>query len=192
MSSFFFIEHGRLLIILKIRQLKQKKAEFGWISIYWRAGKVWSWIRPTADRLVFLARQLYSRVATLPGCFSSLNPRPIFFVIFFLGAQLFFICCFSNSIIFYRTGLPLVSPAILEPMGLPTDFKLLPKVNRPFCSNLSKDWNDINWWELPLRFCLVSLFNSSVCQYLEEVGYVSHALGSWGLGFCHPDYLPTK
>ena len=28
----------------------------------------------------------------------------------------------------YRTGLPLVSPATLEPMGLPTDFKLLPKV----------------------------------------------------------------
>jgi len=29
-------------------------------------------------------------------------------------------------------------------------------------------------------------------KYLGEVGYVSHALGSWGLGFCHPDYLPTK
>ena len=31
-------------------------------------------------------------------------------------------------LIFYRTGLPLVSPATLEPMGLPTNFKLLPKV----------------------------------------------------------------
>ena len=93
---------------------------------------------------MFLARQLYSRVATLPGCFSSLNPRPIFVAIFFLGTQLFFICCFSNSIIFYRTGLPLVSPAILEPMGLPTDFKLLPKVKGPVCSKLSKDWNVMN------------------------------------------------
>ena len=36
---------------------------------------------------------------------------------------------FTPISIFYRTGLPLVSPATLEPMGLPTDFKLLPKVD---------------------------------------------------------------
>ena len=136
------------------------------------------------------------KAALLTGRYSSRlfllsQPKTYLFCHFFPRSTAFFICCHSNSIIFYRTGLPLVSPAILEPMGLPTDFKLLPKVNRPVCSNLSKDWNDINWWDL-LRFCLLSLFISSVCQYLEEVGYVSHALGSWGLGFCHPDYLPTK
>jgi arylsulfatase A-like enzyme len=54
-----------------------------------------------------------------------------------------------------RTGYQFVGPANMEPVGLPTNLKLLP-------------------------------------EYLAELGYTSHALGKWGLGFCHQDYLPTR
>ena len=41
----------------------------------------------------------------------------------------------------------------LEPVGIPTKFKILP-------------------------------------EYLKDLGYATHGLGKWHLGFCHPDYLP--
>ena len=89
------------------------------------------------------------KAALLTGRYSSRlfllsQPKTSLFCHFFPRSTAFLYLLFFQLYHFYRTGLPLVSPAILEPMGLPTDFKLLPKVNRPFCSNLSKDWNDIN------------------------------------------------
>ena len=176
------------MIILKICQLKQKKGMncMNFYLLTCRQGVI-------LDQAYGGPSSVPGKAALLTGRYSSRlfllsQPKTYLFCHFFPSEHSFSFFQFYH---FYRTGLPLVSPAILEPMGLPTDFKLLPKVNLPVCSNLSKDWNDRNWWELP-RFCLVSLFISSVCQYLGEVGYVSHALGSWGLGFCHPDYLPTK
>lgn len=29
-------------------------------------------------------------------------------------------------------------------------------------------------------------------EQLKKVGYVSHAVGKWHLGFCHEDFLPTR
>ena len=80
------------------------------------------------DPPVFLARQLFLLDATRPGphschfLFKDFSPLLVDLQGLPLVSMSFFI------FIFYRTGLPLVSPATLEPMGLPTDFKLLPKV----------------------------------------------------------------
>ena len=29
-------------------------------------------------------------------------------------------------------------------------------------------------------------------QHLAKLGYSSHMVGKWHLGFCHPSYLPTR
>ena len=31
-----------------------------------------------------------------------------------------------------------------------------------------------------------------IAQYFKEIGYSTHALGKWHLGYCHEDYLPTR
>ena len=33
---------------------------------------------------------------------------------------------------------------------------------------------------------------SDLPEYLSHFGYSSHALGKWHLGYCSPDYLPTR
>ena len=29
-------------------------------------------------------------------------------------------------------------------------------------------------------------------QFLKDLGYSTHGIGKWHLGFCHPDYLPSN
>ena len=53
------------------------------------------------------------------------------------------------------TGGQFVSIRGMEPIGIPTKFKLMP-------------------------------------QFLKDLGYSTHGIGKWHLGFCHPDYLPSN
>ena len=69
------------------------------------------------DPQVFLGKRLFLPEDTRPGTGCTCPHLHLHLIIF------------GSISIIYRTGLPLVSPATLEPMGLPTDFKLLPKVN---------------------------------------------------------------
>lgn len=54
-----------------------------------------------------------------------------------------------------KTGTQFIPPNNMEPVGLSTDFKLMP-------------------------------------EFLKPLGYTSHALGRWGLGYCNKKYLPTR
>jgi len=53
------------------------------------------------------------------------------------------------------TGGQFLSIRTMEPIGIPTKFKLMP-------------------------------------QFLKDLGYSTHAIGKWHLGYCNPDYLPSN
>ena len=86
--------------------------------------------------------------------------------------------------ILHRTGLPLVSPAILEPMGLPTDFKLLPKVDligplTPYYSMrtgwiccLNMRWDDHDIWHPWLWKCCILLTESVSFVFFMKINWM--------------------